>query len=467
MTPDRNYIYHCGRVKGPKRVTVCILVFALGTGAVLADVPIADDARLKPESQKADNTGQTNSSSSARSTSTGGLKCSVSRKTSADAIGRAAANNGVSAQFLENAAVVESHCNPSAKAPGSSAGGLGQFIDGTWNKYGNGGDKLNPDDNADAMARLTKDDVSGLTRQLGRTPTFEEAYLAHQQGLGGSSCLLKNPSAPTTNCVSASAVTGNGGSTNMTGGQFSSLVEGYYNTGSLSGARGAVASYNASGQMPNSGDFANGGNGTGATNPSSFPPLKTTATKAASLGDPKATSDSATGYSGDLQSTQTANSTLLQTRSTAIGGSDSAKDAMDVNSRMRADQIQLWQGGIDAVNSWNSVLTASLVQDAAIHSNTVKAIAFSGAPFSNIMPGIPSVVPSQGSGSLTACASVTFGQTCVTPAADNASNVSAFLASMAASMTPVTSAQAAPLAAPLVAIPKVPADLAAFQNASN
>ncbi len=290
MTPDRNYIYHCGRVKGPKRVTVCILVFALGTGAVLADVPIADDARLKPESQKADNTGQTNSSSSARSTSTGGLKCSVSRKTSADAIGRAAANNGISAQFLENAAVVESHCNPSAKAPGSSAGGLGQFIDGTWNKYGNGGDKLNPDDNADAMARLTKDDVSGLTRQLGRTPTFEEAYLAHQQGLGGSSCLLQNPNAPATNCVSASAITGNGGSTAMTGGQFSSLVEGYYNTGSLSGARGAVASYNASGQMPNSGDFANGGNGTGATNPSSFRPLKTTATKAASLGDPRATS---------------------------------------------------------------------------------------------------------------------------------------------------------------------------------
>jgi len=55
----------------------------------------------------------------------------------------------------------------------------------------------------------------------------------------------------------------------------------------------------------------------------------------------------------------------------------------------------------------------------------------------------------------------------VTAAADNASNVSAFLASIAASMTPVTSAQAAPLAAPPVAIPKVPADLAAFQNASN
>ncbi len=134
---------------------------------------------------------------------------------------------------------------------------------------------------------------------------------------------------------------------------------------------------------------------------------------------------------------------------------------------MRADQIQLWQGGIDAVNSWNSVLAASLVQDAAIHSNTVRAMAFSGAPTSNIMPGIPSVVPSQGLGSLAACASVTFGQTCVTPAADNASNVSAFLASIVASMTPVSSAQAASLAAPPVANPKIPADLAAFQNVSN
>ncbi len=468
MTPDRNYIYHSVRVKAHRSATFLVLAFSIGTGTVFADVPVADDARLKPETQKADNTGQTNTSSTARSTSSGGLKCSVSRRSSADAIARAAANNGISAQFLENAAVVESHCNPSAKAPGSSAGGLGQFIDGTWNKYGNGGDKFNPDNNADAMARLTKDDVSGLTKQLGQTPTFEQAYLAHQQGLGGASCLLQNPNAPATNCVSASAVTGNGGTTDMTGGQFSSLVEGYYNTGSLSGARGAVANYNATGQMPNSGNFAAGGNGTGPTNPTSFPPLNTTTTQAASLSDPKATADNATSYSGSLQGTQTANLTLLQTRSGAIGGSDSAKDAMDVNSRMRADQIQLWQGGIDAVNTWGSVLTAVVLLDTAIRSNTARAIGFSGAPTSIVMPGIPSVVASQaGPGTLNACGTLTFGQACRTPIPDNLSNVATFLASIAASTSPVSPAQAAAVPNAPVASPQISVDLAAFQNALN
>ena len=85
---------------------------------------------------------------------------------------------------------------------------------------------------------------AGYVNHLGETvipPTFEEAYLAHQQGIGGASCLLGNPNAAATSCVAADAVTGNGGNTGMSSGEFSALVEGYYNTGSLTGARTAAA----------------------------------------------------------------------------------------------------------------------------------------------------------------------------------------------------------------------------------
>jgi len=57
MTPDRNYIYHSVRVKAHRSATFLVLAFSIGTGTVFADVPVADDARLKPETQKADNTG--------------------------------------------------------------------------------------------------------------------------------------------------------------------------------------------------------------------------------------------------------------------------------------------------------------------------------------------------------------------------------------------------------------------------
>lgn len=49
--------------------------------------------------------------------------------------------------------------NPTATPPGrsSSAYGLGQMIDGTWNKYGSGLDRNNPHDQLEATARYMKD----------------------------------------------------------------------------------------------------------------------------------------------------------------------------------------------------------------------------------------------------------------------------------------------------------------------
>jgi len=395
-------------------------------GPTRADIPVQDDARLQPASQAKDSTGSTTSSAKTRQGSSGGLKCAVSRSDSVTALNAAASKYGLPGQYMENAAVVESRCNPNAKAGGSSAGGLGQFIDSTWSKYAPGQDKFDPSANADAMAHLTRDDVDGLTQKLGRTPTFEEAYLAHQQGLGGASCLVANPNAPATNCVSAGAITGNGGSTSMTGGQFSALVEGYYNTGSLSGAKTAVGNYSATGQMPNSGNFASGSNGSAPVTVASMPPLKTTTTLAPDLGNPAKTSTGATSYSSDLQETQVANAALLETRSSFIGRTDSLKDSVDVNSRLRADDIQLWQSGIDATNVWSGLLAADQVQAVLRLSQAAAAMATDVQP-GPVMPGLPTL-PSPPSSCGVALLT---GASCTPPVADSSANVAAYLGAVA------------------------------------
>jgi len=442
-------------------------------GPTRADIPVQDDARLQPASQAKDSTGSTTSSAKTRQGSSGGLKCAVSRSDSVTALNAAASKYGLPGQYMENAAVVESRCNPNAKAGGSSAGGLGQFIDSTWSKYAPGQDKFDPSANADAMAHLTRDDVDGLTQKLGRTPTFEEAYLAHQQGLGGASCLVANPNAPATNCVSAGAITGNGGSTSMTGGQFSALVEGYYNTGSLSGAKGAVANYSATGQMPNSGNFSTGGNGSAPVTAASMPPLKTTTTLAPDLGDPAKTSSGATSYSSDLQNTQVANAALLETRSSFIGRTDTLKDSVDVNSRLRADDIQLWQSGIDGTNVWSALLAADQVQAVLQQSQAAGAMATDVQP-GPVMPGLPTL-PTQPSSCGVALLT---GAACVPPVADSATNVAAYLGGIAIAATLGANTAPTPpsslpdtlrpgsIPVPTAATAATIAALAAFQNAS-
>ncbi len=420
-----------------------------------ADLPTRDDPRLQPTAESTKDTGQIDTSAKERSQSSSGLKCSVSRQDMTEVLNGAADRYGLPRQYLENAAVVESRCNPNAGASSSSAKGLGQFINGTWKAYGNGKDVYDPEANADAMARLTKDDVTQLQRKLGRSPTFEEAYLAHQQGIGGASCLLSNPSAPATSCVSAAAVTSNGGNTGMTGGQFSTLVQGYYNTGSLSGARTAVAKYDATGAVPNSGNFADGSNGTGpatgTTTAGDIPPLKRTTTRTATVSDPGQTSTAAIGYSTDLGTTQRQNLSLLQQRSAAIGSGDRVQDAIDMNSRLRADQIQLRQEAGDVASAWGSLVTSSLVQAVARQSQVATAMVTAGGPApgrsGDIMPGIPSPTASTGG-----CASAgATGQSCTARITDNPLNVSAYLANFAAGSSSPSHASAPSSALPSAA----------------
>lgn len=134
----------------------------------------------------------------------------------------AAARYGVPAEYLRTIAALESGGDPNAKNPDSSAEGLFQFIDDTAKAYGLS-NKRNPAQSSDAAARLTRDNMDGLRKVLGREPTVGEVYLAHQQGLGGAVALLRNPDRPATEIVGHDAVRLNGGVPGMTAGQFAAL----------------------------------------------------------------------------------------------------------------------------------------------------------------------------------------------------------------------------------------------------
>ena len=137
-------------------------------------------------------------------------------------IENAAIKHGVPVSAMVNTAGIESNFNPSAKNPNSSAGGLYQFIDSTAKNY-HLANKFDPVQSADAAARLMKDNSTYLFKALGRVPSDGELYLAHQQGAGGAAKLLSNPNALAKDVVGSEAVRLNGGSPDMTAGDFAGL----------------------------------------------------------------------------------------------------------------------------------------------------------------------------------------------------------------------------------------------------
>jgi hypothetical protein len=138
-------------------------------------------------------------------------------------INDAANRYGVSPTYAMKMAHIESRFDPNAMHPGSKATGLFQFIPSTWRQYGQGQDARDPAANADAAMRFTLANQNQLRAALGRNPTDGELYLAHQQGAGGATSLLNNPSARAVDIVGERAVLGNGGTVNMTAGQFAQL----------------------------------------------------------------------------------------------------------------------------------------------------------------------------------------------------------------------------------------------------
>jgi hypothetical protein len=124
--------------------------------------------------------------------------------------------------YLRRTAQIESAMNPRAQNPNSSAGGLFQFINATASAYGLR-DRFDPHQATDAAARLARDNANRLRSVLGRDPTGAELYLAHQQGGGGASNLLRNRQARAVDVVGGQQVQLNGGGNNMTAGQFADL----------------------------------------------------------------------------------------------------------------------------------------------------------------------------------------------------------------------------------------------------
>ena len=151
----------------------------------------------------------------------------------AGAIRQAASSTGASFEYLLTTAQIESHLNPTAQAPTSSAGGLYQFIDQTWlSTVKNAGAafglgqysqaivqapdghfevpnatartaimKLRSDPNVSAVmaGAFARNNAAQLASSLGRQPSEAELYLAHFLGADGAgkliSAAVSNPQA--------------------------------------------------------------------------------------------------------------------------------------------------------------------------------------------------------------------------------------------------------------------------------
>lgn len=132
----------------------------------------------------------------------------------------AADRYGISHNYALRVAHIESRFDPNAINGGSRATGLFQFIPSTWRSYGQGQSARDPVANTDAMMRFTVANRDYLRRAWGREPTEGELYLAHQQGAGGAVKLLAAPAVRAVDVVGERAVLGNGGTLDMTAGQF-------------------------------------------------------------------------------------------------------------------------------------------------------------------------------------------------------------------------------------------------------
>ena len=148
---------------------------------------------------------------------------------------QAEAAYGLPSGFFSGAVPLESGGRPNARNP-SGAMGLMQNMPSTWAQYARPGQNpYNPADSVDVAARLAADNMKVMTRAFGRPPTAAELYLAHQQGAGGAVSLLSNPNAPAASIIGAKALIQNGGTPNMTAGQFAGMWESKFNRGGNTG----------------------------------------------------------------------------------------------------------------------------------------------------------------------------------------------------------------------------------------
>lgn len=141
---------------------------------------------------------------------------------------QAAERNDISPTYLMRTWQIESGGQVNPKDSETGAQGPFQFVGTTAKQYG----LTNPKDftaSAEAAARLAADNKAALSTSLGRPPTDAELYLAHQQGAGGASKLLANPTARAGDVVGDRAIKVNGGDPNMTAAAFTSMWAARFN----------------------------------------------------------------------------------------------------------------------------------------------------------------------------------------------------------------------------------------------
>lgn len=117
---------------------------------------------------------------------------------------------GFSASGLARLVQIESGGKANAVSPGGGYTGLTQMGEAEFKKYGPpGGSRDNPQDSLYAANNYAKSNAIILAHNLGKPPTDADLYLAHQQGAGGASQLLRNPNALAVDLVGEKAITGN------------------------------------------------------------------------------------------------------------------------------------------------------------------------------------------------------------------------------------------------------------------
>jgi hypothetical protein len=118
---------------------------------------------------------------------------------------------------------IECEFNPVDKNNVTSAGGLFQFLDGTWTSeggtpvpgHGGPGDGMAAsapiDEQIDIGCKFTAKNIRSLTNSLGSAPSLTATYMAHQQGLGGALKILKaDPNTAIETVIGPSAARNNG-----------------------------------------------------------------------------------------------------------------------------------------------------------------------------------------------------------------------------------------------------------------